>query len=153
MKPVRTSAKAVIIREGRLLVTVNEDPQGTFYLLPGGGQEPGETLRAALIRECEEELGAAVIPGRLLGVRDYIGAHHEFSPEDDGVHQLELMFAGALAPGAVPRTDLRSDAMQTGCAWLALAELEEKRLYPLDLRDWLARGAPALGDPYLGDIN
>ncbi len=153
MKPVRCSVKAVIIADGRLLVTANEDARGVFYLLPGGGQEPGETMHTALRRECREELGVAVEPGRLLCARDYIGAHHEFSPEDDDVHQVELMFACRLVDGERPAADLRSDSMQTGSAWLELATLAERRLYPLVLRDWLACGAPTRDDPYIGDIN
>lgn len=35
---------------------------------PGGKVEPGEDLRAALVRECREELGVAVLPGAVAEV-------------------------------------------------------------------------------------
>ncbi len=49
---VRTAAKGIIVRDGELLVTVNHDQQGLYYLLPGGGQRPGESLPQSLKREC-----------------------------------------------------------------------------------------------------
>jgi len=65
---VRLSVKAIIVREGRLLVLKCRDQQGFWYVLPGGGQQVGETLDQALRRECLEELGC--MPGvRLLRVR------------------------------------------------------------------------------------
>jgi ADP-ribose pyrophosphatase YjhB (NUDIX family) len=53
----RNSAKAIIVREGRLLVTRNSDPEGDWYILPGGGQNHSEPLHATLRRECLEEIG------------------------------------------------------------------------------------------------
>ncbi|MCZ4151587.1 NUDIX hydrolase, partial [Escherichia coli] len=52
MKPIRNSAKAVIIQNGRLLVIKLEDQYGTAYVFPGGGQEKGEELKDAVAREC-----------------------------------------------------------------------------------------------------
>jgi 8-oxo-dGTP diphosphatase len=153
MKPVRVSAKAVIIRDDKLLVTVNRDTDDLFYLLPGGGQENGEALPAALRRECREELGVDIVVGRFLCLRDYIGANHEFAAIDGDVHQLELMFACELAPGEEPDLELDSDPMQTGATWLPLSRLESYRLFPLSLRPLLALGLDRLSDPYLGAVN
>ncbi len=152
----RNSIKAVIIRDGRLLVTVNKDPWGEFLLLPGGGQEFGETMTQALERECREELSCAVIVGDLLGIREYIGAHQEFAATDSDIHQVEVMFACELAPGCEPHigdcADDEGDWAQTGVMWVPLGELSQHRIYPAALREWL----PTLPEPkrrYLGDVN
>ena len=152
----RNSIKAVIIREGRLLVTTNRDFLGEFLLLPGGGQRFGETMVEALVRECREELNVTVTVGDLIGARDYIGAHHEFAEHDPHIHQVELMFSCELAPGEEPRygdhPDDQGDWAQTGIEWVALSDLPHRRIYPSILREWL----PTLPEPenrYLGDVN
>ena len=152
MRPIRVAAKAIIVRDGRLLVTRNVDAVGEWYLLPGGGQEPGEALPETVRRECREEVGADVEVGALRFVRDYVGRHHEFATEDGEVHQLELMFACALPPGAEPRNGPVPDSAQVGVAWLELADLERHRLYPQVLKRALA-APPGAVPVYLGDVN
>jgi 8-oxo-dGTP pyrophosphatase MutT (NUDIX family) len=152
MQPVRNSAKAVIIRDGRLLVTVNRDDDGDFCLLPGGGQRSGEPLAEALRRECREEIGVDVIVGELRYVREYIGGHHEFAAWDGDVHQIEYMFVCRLADGAEPAGGHEPDSMQVGVEWVPLDRLTATRLYPAALRPLLASGC-ADGPVYLGDVN
>ena len=60
MRPIRTAARALIILEGKLLAIKMRDQSGVFYILPGGGQNHGETLRQGLQRECLEEIGTDV---------------------------------------------------------------------------------------------
>ncbi len=153
---VRNSVKAIIVRDGKVLVTVNEDPLGEFLLLPGGGQRFGETMVEALQRECREELGCEVIVGEMVGARDYIGSHHEFAEQDGRFHQVEIMFTCQLVPGCQPHMgplgDDEGDWAQTGIEWVPLAELPHRRIYPSVLRAWL----PTLPEPekrYLGDVN
>lgn len=57
---IRNSVKAIIIVDGKLLLTKNQDDEGYFYLCPGGGQEHGETFHKTLQRECLEEIGSSV---------------------------------------------------------------------------------------------
>jgi len=152
-RPVRVSVKAVIIRRGRVLMVRNVDERGHWYLLPGGGQSPGETLPEALSRECSEEIGTGVLMGRLLFVRDYIEKNHEFADAGDGgVHQLELMFACRLPRGAAPAVGAAPDPYQNGIEWLGLDRLEDYRIYPSALRRLLARPLPRSA-VYLGDVN
>ena len=152
----RNSIKAVIVREGGILLTVNRDQWGEFLLLPGGGQNFGESMPEALARECREELGCEVIVGDLIGARDYIGANHEFAEHDSHFHQVEMFFrcdlAGACKPHMGPLADDEGDWMQTGVEWVALAELAERRLYPAALKEWLV-SLPEPTKRYLGDVN
>ena len=57
---VRTSAKALVIRDGRMLAIKMQDQDGVFYIMPGGGQIAGELLPATAEREVAEETGIAV---------------------------------------------------------------------------------------------
>ena len=153
IRPIRNSAKAVIVKDGHVLLTRNRDGQGDFYLFPGGGQEHGEELRDAVVRECIEETGLPVAVGDLLHVREYIGRNHEFAEWDGDVHQVEFYFACTAetdGPEPVMNGDL-PDPNQTGVEWVPLERLPDIRLYPARLGDKLAR---SLALPcYLGDTN
>jgi 8-oxo-dGTP diphosphatase len=151
VKPVRVAAKAVIRQDGRLLVTKNVDDEGYWYILPGGGQEPGETLHEALARECREEIDVDVDVHELLCVREYIGRHHEFAEQEGDVHALELMFACTIRDGQVPHNGAVPDTLQVGVEWLELDELDRYRLYPQALKAFLA--TTGLRTVYLGDVN
>ncbi|MCL4516303.1 MAG: NUDIX domain-containing protein [Firmicutes bacterium] len=152
MGGIRVSAKAVIIKDGKLLTTLNVDSGGIFYLLPGGGQEPGEPLHVALKRECREEIGVEVEVGELFYVRDYIGRNHEFRDFDGGIHQLELMFSCTIPAGQEPSKGINPDAHQVAVEWLDIAELDGKRLYPQALKAILQSPVPK-GVIYIGDVN
>ncbi|MDI7247915.1 MAG: NUDIX domain-containing protein [Bacillota bacterium] len=152
MAIIRVSAKAIIIRNGRLLATKNVDDRGVFYVLPGGGQQPGEPLPVALGRECKEEIGVEVEVGDLVLVRDYIGSNHEFARWDGDVHQVELMFLCSLPEGQIPRNGAEPDSYQVSVEWLDLDSLDAYRLYPKALKQYLG-SSEARRPAYMGDVN
>ncbi|HUG13988.1 MAG TPA: NUDIX domain-containing protein [Thermomicrobiales bacterium] len=153
MKPIRNSAKAVIVEDRRLLCIQKEDEQGGYLILPGGGQERQEPLRDTLRRECLEEIGAEVEIGDLRFVREYISNNHEFAHEEPDLHNIDFMFACALAPGARIGNGSMPDEGQLGVVWVPLADLERERLYPLSLARALAAGEWDGVPVYLGDVN
>ncbi|MCM2266384.1 MAG: NUDIX domain-containing protein [Elusimicrobiales bacterium] len=150
-KKVRISAKAIVIRKGRLLLMRAADRQGTYYLLPGGGQKNGETLHEAVVRECAEETGLLVQPGQPRYIRDYVARHHEFARWDASFHQVEIMFPCEFIKriGAPHEPDAR----QTGISWVATSRLGKIRLYPSLLKILIAPDGRLRGPLYLGDSN
>jgi 8-oxo-dGTP diphosphatase len=153
---LRNSAKAVIVADGRLLVTDNRsptDPEGRWLLLPGGGQHPGETLHDALRREVVEETGFEVAVGPLLWIREYIGAHHEFALYASDEHQIEFMFAAEIVGG--DGNPIEHDRWQVGTAWLDAHDIPGSRLFPRALRPAIAAhvAGSASGPVYHGDVN
>lgn len=150
---VRTSVKAIIIRDNKLLVTVNRDDLGEFYLLPGGGQCHGENLHEALKRECMEEIGTEVIIGELRLVRDYIGKNHEFAESDGNAHQVEFMFDCKVRGDYLPDNGTLPDGMQTGVTWLPLKNLNSYRLYPSGLFQAIENMKKGKIITYMGDVN
>jgi 8-oxo-dGTP diphosphatase len=154
MQPIRVSVKAIILDNNRILMCRHRDSAGSYYILPGGGQQPGESLAAALTRECLEEIGAQVKVGSIWLVRDYIGRHHEFSQWDVDVHQVEIMFACEVQRDYDPTVGHTPDVNQTGVVWIGIEALSQHRIYPAALRDILQGGfIQASGAVYLGDVN
>ncbi len=157
-RPIRVSAKAVVVDDGRVLLTRNfhpDDPGGEFYLLPGGGQDHGEPLADCLRREVREETGYSVAVGDILWVRDYIGASHQFAAYEAGVHQVEIMFACTIDRSRPPETLVDPDTWQLSVEWMPVSDLPNVRLFPRtlvpDLVRWAGEKWP--GAAYLGDVN
>ncbi|MCG7379281.1 NUDIX domain-containing protein [Paenibacillus sp. ACRSA] len=151
-KPIRNSAKAVIVQDGRLLVIRVEDQYGTAYIFPGGGQDKYEELKDTVLRECLEEIGQAVAVGDLMHIREYIGKNHEFAEWDADYHQVEFYFACSLIdPAATNYEGSNPDNHQVGVEWIALEDLSKVRLYPKKIGEMLL--AQDSSKIYLGDLN
>lgn len=152
---IRNSAKAVIIKDSKLLLTKNRDKDGIYFIFPGGGQDHGEALIDTVKRECLEEAGAAVEVGQLLHIREYIGKNHEYRLFDKDVHQIEYYFSCDLidetqefAEPTIP------DSHQIGIEWVAVEELRSKRIYPKAIVGAIEDFAGnKKGSVYLGDVN
>lgn len=151
-KKVRISAKAIVIRNGKLLLMRARDRSGTYYLLPGGGQNHGETLHEALIRECLEETGMLVRPGEPRYIRDYVARNHEFAAVDRNFHQVEVMFRCEFVRRVRGGTRER-DVRQTGVSWIPLGKLGRITLYPSLLKILIGPSGRLRGPVYLGDSN
>ena len=150
---IRNSAKAVIVKEGKLLTIKIHENGGTYYILPGGGQKHGENLHRALERECIEELGAKVEIGELLFVREYIGKNHELATYHSHAHQTEFMYLCNVNQ-VLFINGTNPDKGQIGIEWLPISELLEYELFPRALRTHLISYYES-GEAvtYVGDIN
>lgn len=151
MKPIRNSAKAVIIQNGRILLTKNADREGFFYLFPGGGQEKYEELKDTLVRECVEEIGCDVQVKDIMFIREYIGKNHQFAEWDADVHQMEFYFECEMEPKECVSNGNNPDEAQVGVEWIELKRLSEIRVYPDSLVKPLMEGIRT--PRYLGDTD
>lgn len=74
------SAKVILVdANDRVLLLRGHDPDdpkaGHYWFPPGGGVEPGESVRDAAVREIAEEVGIAITRDQLdaaVGVRDVV---------------------------------------------------------------------------------
>jgi ADP-ribose pyrophosphatase YjhB (NUDIX family) len=132
---VRPGVSAVIFEEGRVLLQRRDDNR--MWGLPGGGVEPGESVRQAVIREVHEETGLTVEPLRLIGVYSDPANHQIVSyPNGEVVHYVSTTFECRVLGGVL-----------TTCAEsLELAYFDPDALPPdvlplalIRLRDALAR--------------
>jgi len=114
-------AAAVVIREGRVLLTRRAEGQhlAGMWEFPGGKLEDGESPEEALVRECREECGIDVDVGEILDV-----THHRF-PEKD---VLLLFYRCGLRGGEVRHLQVADHA------WVLPTELDRYPLPPADDR-------------------
>ena len=86
---MRVKARAVVVRDGRLLVSRERRRAIEHLLLPGGRVQDGESITDALVREVREETGLDVVPKQLLYIAEVVGAY--------GAHDLNLIWLAELA--------------------------------------------------------
>ena len=122
---IRNSAKALIIKDGKMLAMRIRDGSEEWHVLPGGGQETGETLDEAVIREVAEEVGLRVSVRDLAFVIEGV--------QGEPWHRMDLVFQCDVL-GEIENAQLHSDVNQAGWDWLEIAGLNHSTLYPSKLR-------------------
>lgn len=148
MRQIRNSAKALIIKDGKMAAVKISDGDDVWYIMPGGGQESEETLQDAVCREISEELGIHVRCGELLFVIE--GVHGE------SFHRVDFIFSCEYID-TIQNAVLHEDTNQIGVAWLDIETLTSQPLYPSKLRRQIVRyfqGKPYqvyLGNEEIGD--
>lgn len=73
----RIGCRGIIIRDSQVLLV--HELLNDFYMIPGGGHEPGESLEECCIRELREETGYIVVlckEGAFLELNEYYGEYH-----------------------------------------------------------------------------
>ena len=128
--PVRNSAKAILVHDGKILVNRCVSRFGEYYALPGGGQRSGETLMEAVKRELLEETGYSVEPLRMAGVYERVNTTHT----DANAHKIYFIFYCRLA-NMNRRKPTQRDRYQVGMEWIDLREIGYRNLFPRAIRD------------------
>jgi 8-oxo-dGTP diphosphatase len=155
LKIVNT-AKAIIFDGDNVLLIKKEYEDGrTLYTLPGGSQDPGETLQETLRRELYEEIAATVRIIDLVKVYE----HQQLSNSDPGLikHKIEFAFHCQLAGAYTLILGPHPDPHQTETAWISKKKLSTITLYPRELKNILLyaafHGILHETGHYLGKVN
>ena len=142
---------AVVERGGELLLVRHQKPdRDTYWVLPGGRLEPGETIPECAVRELAEETGLRVSFSGIL----YVG---EFLRE--GRHTIDVV--AKVAPegdanavlGTDPEVAPDTEPTLREVRWVSLDELREIELLPDSVKRRLlddAGGGWTPEDVYLG---
>lgn len=152
-RPIRNAAKALIIKDGKMLAIKISDGKEEWYIMPGGGQRAQELLPEAVCREVAEELGLQVEVKDLAFVIE--GLHGE------PFHRVDLVFLCAYK-GTIENAALQQDTNQVGYDWLDIQTLNTAPLYPSRLRRQIMNlyegkahgvylGNEEIGDPEVTD--
>ena len=137
MIPIRNCAKAIIIKEGKILAVRYAGQSGEYYALPGGAKHHGETLLEALDRECLEELGVTI---KNLGLRFV----REYRWRDAEIHQVEFLYECEIEGEDEPIGGTHHDYLQVGVEWLPIDQISAYRFYPKKLVEYLGKPLPGV---------
>jgi ADP-ribose pyrophosphatase YjhB (NUDIX family) len=126
--PCVTSVRAVVLRDGAVLVQQDRDSR---HILPGGRREANESLEDTLRREVGEETGWSVSSPGLLGFihfhhldpkpADYAYPHPDFFQVVYGAH-ADAFSAAALV----------DDGYEEGTEFVALTAISLEELKPIE---------------------
>ncbi|MTI45938.1 NUDIX domain-containing protein [Roseibium hamelinense] len=143
---IRSTPRAFILKADKLLVQEKRHPiKGHYYTLPGGKQDPGESLVDALHRECLEEIGAHITIDRLIHVAEV------FRLKTNPViraHQLDFVFAASVDDGYTPQMGHHPDPSQVATLWLSTDKADMLR--PSYVTNLFRRSVSSYAPLYLG---
>ncbi len=152
-REIRNSAKALIIKDGKMLAIKISDGKEEWYIMPGGGQDSEELLPEVVRREVAEEMGIKVAVKDLVFVIE--GVHGE------SFHRVDLVFLCDYEV-ELENAVLHGDTNQVGFDWLDIRTLNRAPLYPSKLRRQIMNlyegkeyqvylGNEEVGDPAITD--
>ncbi len=130
----RLAVRALVIDQGRILLSKYYDGQDVWYVLPGGGVHEGETIAEAFARETMEECGRCLPFQGVVFIRDVIADRQPVTTLPSGYHQVEIAVRSHLEYGAPISVEM-ADEYQVGVVWLPLENIMNVSFYPSSLRN------------------
>jgi ADP-ribose pyrophosphatase YjhB (NUDIX family) len=121
IRDLRVAAYAVIIEDGRLLLSRLVNSNRQLWILPGGGIDHGEDPYDAVIREVFEETGYRAEVDRLLGIHNFRGPMRRDGVEVD-CHRVRVMYEAHVVGGELT---FETDGSTDQAAWIPLDEVPE----------------------------
>lgn len=148
----KNCAKAVIIENQKILLLKKQYPNDkVIYTLPGGTQEPGESLEQTVIREALEEADVHIHVQGLFKVYEH-QRPSKTQPENIK-HKVEFAFLAIMTEDSHPQNGCHPDPHQVGVEWIDMGQLKQLRLDPPFLADVLITAKPPEISLYVDGLN
>ncbi|MEU5690588.1 NUDIX hydrolase [Actinosynnema sp. NPDC020468] len=141
IRKLRVAAYAVVVDEGRILLSRWLGPDRPMWILPGGGLEHGEDPYDAVVREVFEETGYHAAVDALLGIQTVHGPLDRDGEEWD-YHRIRVLYEAHVVGGELT---FEVDGSTDQAAWFALDEIPEEHVESVDYALELWRKRPADG--------
>lgn len=128
-------------QDGRILLIRRTD--NNYWSIPGGGLEPGESVRQATAREVMEETGIACEATGLVGI--YSDPNHVAAYDDGEVRQeFSICFITRMLGGTISTSRESSEVR-----FVAAEEIPGYRMHP-SIRLRVQHYLDSRAEPYIG---
>jgi len=128
---IRVRVSLFFVQGRKILLAKHVKNNDEYYLLPGGGVDPGESMVSALQRELKEEGGFSVEGLRLQAVCESIHPKGER-------HIVHVVFKGEKLIGVPHSTGL--DERVADISFMSLDDFFTAKFYP-DIKEYLLEAA------------
>ena len=150
---VRSTVKAIVLHEGKVLLNRCIDEQnGEYFSLPGGGQEQFETMAEAISRECLEETGYSVEMVRFAALMEEICL-------DPFIREHYLKYAHKMLHFFVCRLTTaerveptETDESQISIEWVPVEDVPQSNLLPKEVRAAFPQLITKNASQFLGSV-
>jgi ADP-ribose pyrophosphatase YjhB (NUDIX family) len=130
---------AVVERKGALLLVLHQKPEGdSYWVLPGGRLEPGETIPECAGRELAEETRLTAGFSGVLYVSEFL---REGRHTIDVVARMSLQGQAEASLGNDPEIGPGTEPTLRELRWVSVEELKEIELRPASIKERLLRDA------------
>ena len=118
---IRHRIAGIYAKSGKILLVKHRKAGREYYLLPGGGQEIGESATDALEREWQEELSLRIKPGQFLFCGESVPA------EARRTQVFQMVFRVDAIEGQI---DVKREGALAGYDWVPINQLDEIAFFP-----------------------
>lgn len=140
---IRIRVAGIFVRDQKILLVKHRKGDSEYYLLPGGGQEPGEGAQEALKREWKEELNLDANIGNFL----FFGE----SVPPKNLKKSQVMQLVFLVNEAKGNLFTEKSGALIGSEWVSVQSLNNIKLFPRcsnQLNSVIASNQPTLYERY-----
>lgn len=134
-KPYGIRAGGIVVHDGKILLIRRIRNGEEFYVFPGGGVDPGETVQQGIIREILEETNQNVFVHS-------IPYHLDFIDDSDQYYGICKFESGGEVRLNGPEADHQTEQNQYHPCWVAMSDIPALTLYPVMVKEWLLMDAP-----------
>ncbi len=136
---IHVQSRAVIIKEGHILLCKTTGLDLDFYFLPGGHIEHGESAKDAMLRELKEEIGFEFEINRFLGCFEYSFDPNVRKHAKCHTHEYDFIFEANSNLLPAPHMALEQFEKHIKVLWIPIDKLEEIDLRPDPLKNLIPK--------------
>ncbi len=127
---IHVQARAVIIKDGSILLCKTTGQETNFYFLPGGHVEHWEGARVTLQRELLEETGIQFHVSRFLGCLEYSFDPEKMVHAKCHTHEYNLIFEATSEDLPGPGQPLIQVETHIEIVWIPMDQLSQIDMRP-----------------------